>query len=153
MEKMESNKKEGKKKKFIEELRGKDCAGNVTLALRRTGFANSTMYLWKKEDKEFSENWDEAVREGKETFADEAEHALRGQVLRGNVTAAIFTLKCLRPEKWREKQILEHKLPQLPEMSAALKEAIYEGFKQRIRAESTPRVKSDTSGKAAGVGG
>ena len=65
------------------------------------------MYRWKKEYKNFSKNWDEAVKTGKETFADEAEHSLRALVLQHSVPATIFALKCLRSEKWREKQIFD----------------------------------------------
>ena len=151
--KRNSNKKRETRGRFIEELQSKDCAGNVTLALRRTGYKRTTMYRWKKEYKNFSKNWDEAVKTGKETFADEAEHSLRVLVLQQNVPATIFALKCLRSEKWREKQVLEHELPQLPEISTALKGAIYEGFKKRIREESVSRIKNATGGKAAGVGG
>lgn len=152
MEKMESNKKRGMKKRFIDELRDKECAGNVTIALRKVGYANSTMYLWRKEDKKFSEEWDEAVLKGKETLADEALHALRGQVLKGQIVAIIFALKNLRPDEWKDRQAVTHDIPKLPELPVVIKNAIYKGFKENIRGKSKPRIKGNPERETVNVG-
>lgn len=152
MDKMDTNKKREIKEKFLEELQDKDVGGNVTIALRRLGYARSTMYLWRSQDEKFCEAWDDAVLQGKETLADEAVHALRGQVLKGNITAIIFALKNLRSEQWMDRQAVTHEVPKLPELPIVIKDAIYERFKENISGKSKPRIKGNSKRKTVNVG-
>src|SRR3989339_1790950 len=97
------------KKRFIEELRSIRSAGNVLATCIYLGFSRPTMYYWRKNNEEFDHNWSEAVAEGLETRADEAENALRLAVTKDrNITAIIFTLKNLKPERYREKFDIEN---------------------------------------------
>jgi len=110
MEKSNTHKKKDlMKSRFLEELRSEEVGGNITIALRRLGFHRSTLYDWKATDIEFADAWEIAVVDGKEAMADEAEHALRKQILNGNVTAIIFSLKNLRHEQWEDREVKEHR--------------------------------------------
>lgn len=68
------------------------------------GIAASTLYRWKNEHKEISE----ALKRGKEVVDYQVENALLNNALKGHTTAQIFWLKNRRPDKWRDKQDLEH---------------------------------------------
>ena len=68
------------------------------------GIAASTLYRWKNEHKELSE----ALKRGKEVVDYQVENALLNNALNGHTTAQIFWLKNRRPDKWRDKQDLEH---------------------------------------------
>ena len=100
-------KKEKMKKKFLDFL-GSEGGGNALFTCKNLGFARSTMYKWRDEDKKFMEEWDDAMIEGKETLADEAEAYLRKIVRDGKLGAITFTLKNLRPDKWKDRQTIEH---------------------------------------------
>ena len=92
------------KQLFLETLANEAVAGVVTIACRRLNRPRATVYDWKNTDKEFSDKWDKIVEEARDVFADEAEYGLRRNVLEGNVSAQIFTLKNLRPTKWKDKR-------------------------------------------------
>jgi len=94
--------REGHKKAFLEVLCASDCLGNVMVAARKTGIARQTLYRWRKEDSDFAAEWDEYKATADDMLVDEAHSALIGAIRAGNVTAIIFTLKTLRPEKWGE---------------------------------------------------
>ncbi len=94
-------KKERAKQRFLEALEDERFGGKVSLAAKRAGVSRRTLYRYKNNDEKFSKDWDEAIFCVKEDLADTAEYELRKAVLRGNVRAAIYTLKCLRPEIYR----------------------------------------------------
>lgn len=62
------------------------------------------MYRLRAEDPIFRQEWDQIVDLSREGLADIAESKLYEHVRGGNITAIIFTLKKLRPEKWGDKQ-------------------------------------------------
>ena len=68
------------------------------------GIATSTLYDWKKKYPEISET----LKKGKEVVDIEVENALLKSALEGNITAQIFWLKNRKPNRWREKQSIEH---------------------------------------------
>lgn len=65
----------------------------------RLGVSTSTFYKHKSEQKEFSD----ALKYSKETLVARLEQTLFQKALEGNMTAVIFSLKNLRPDKWGEK--------------------------------------------------
>jgi len=77
-----------KKKRFLEAYARK--LGNVTQACLAAGVSRRVYYDWR-EDPEFRQ----AVEEVDESQIDYAEHALRLQVMKGNIAAIIFMLKTL----------------------------------------------------------
>lgn len=95
------------KAKFIKELSSKNCGGNISFACKSIGFSRQAIAVWRREDQNFDEATVEAVIQGRDTLADAAEQALVKRVNDGNVTAIIFTLKCLRPERWNDKGIIQ----------------------------------------------
>lgn len=99
---------EEQKKRFLDELKRNEVAGNVHVACTRLGYSRATVYYWKKTDAKFEAEWNDTVLEAKEKMADEAEFQLRNQMLSGNMTAVIFTLKNLRPKDWKDRSEVEH---------------------------------------------
>lgn len=68
--------------------------------------SRSTIGVWAQKHDDFSQ----AIGKGKAACAFWWETALRNAALtgRGNVTAAIFGLKNMAPDEWRDKQAVEH---------------------------------------------
>lgn len=96
--------------KFINELSSLRSAGNVLVACQMLGFARSTVYYWRVNNEEFAKRWEAAILDSFELKVDEAENALRLAVTKDrNITAIIFTLKALKPERYGDKIKLEHR--------------------------------------------
>ncbi|GEM_PF-3117210 len=96
--------------KFIAEFKSLRSAGNVLVACQTLGYARSTVYHWRIIDEGFAHLWDETVLDGFDIRADEAENALRLAITKDrNITAIIFTLKNLRPDRYRERFDVEYK--------------------------------------------
>ena len=70
----------------------------------RIGINPATLYDWKKKYPEISN----ALKKGKQVIDYQVENALLDNALNGNTTAQIFWLKNRRPDKWRDKQNVEH---------------------------------------------
>ena len=65
----------------------------VQLACEKTGLGRATYYRWKKDDKEFAKEADEAIHEGVKLMNDMAESQLLSAIKDKNLTAIIFWLK------------------------------------------------------------
>jgi hypothetical protein len=93
-----------KRKAFIGALAK---TGTVTHAAKAAKIGRRTAYQWRDADEVFAAEWDEAL----EFVADEIEDALRTLALKcyddnppkSATTAAIFLLKGMRPNKYRER--------------------------------------------------
>jgi hypothetical protein len=68
------------------------------------GINPATLYTYKKK----YDKIDKSLKKGKEVVDYLVENALLKQALEGNTTAQIFWLKNRRPDKWRDKQQIEH---------------------------------------------
>lgn len=88
------------KERFLETLGMDRVAGNVLVAANAVGLSRDTVYRWRREDAKFAQSWIEVVALAEDKRADLAEDKLHEQVLKGNITAIMFTLKRLRPERW-----------------------------------------------------
>ena len=132
------------KKDFVGFLR-EEGGGNVSFSCRKLGKPRATIYLWREKDKGFNEECKKAIEEGKETLADEAEVSLRSIVRKGDSRAVIFTLKNLRPKRWRDSQVIEHEGQiEFEGISDELKKAakeVYGKFRRDIRKPNTKRSK------------
>ena len=73
----------------------RDKAGNVTAVARELGVARSTIYRRVAK----SPALQETLTDAREELVDIAESALRREVLAGNITAIIFTLKTQGKER------------------------------------------------------
>ena len=83
------------------------CLANgdsVKHACEVSGIGRKTVYLWRSQDGDFAEAWDEAIESGVERLEDEAYR----RALVGSDTLMIFLLKAKRPKVYADKQRLEH---------------------------------------------
>ena len=65
----------------------------IQIACEKTGIGRATFYRWKKDDKNFSTQVDEALLDGNELVNDMAESQLMSAIRDKNLTAIIFWLK------------------------------------------------------------
>lgn len=65
----------------------------IQLVCEKTGLGRATYYRWRKDDKEFAKEADEAIHEGVKLMNDMAESQLLSAIKDKNLTAIIFWLK------------------------------------------------------------
>jgi ACT domain-containing protein len=65
----------------------------IQVACEKVGVARATFYRWRKDDKEFAQQADEALSSGSALINDMAESMLISAIKNGNITAIIFWLK------------------------------------------------------------
>jgi len=70
----------------------------------RFEISESTFYQWCRDHPEIREG----IKRGKKPVDAYVEKALLKQAVGGNVTACIYWLKNRRPDRWRDKQEVEH---------------------------------------------
>ena len=68
------------------------------------GICRDTLIQWKKKFPDISDT----LKKGKEVVDYQVENALLNKARGGDTTALIFWLKNRKPEKWRDKQDVEH---------------------------------------------
>lgn len=109
---------------FLEELRKR---GNVTDAVAAAGMARTTAYEWREKDPEFAAAWGAALDEAADALEKEAwrrayegvEEPLIGRVERDRDDVITYVrrysdslmqllLKAHKPEKYRERQEVQH---------------------------------------------
>lgn len=83
-------KTEQQKNKLIKQLKETPI---VQIACQRTGISRATYYRWKKSDKKFREQAEEALIKGIDLVNDLAESQLISGIRDKNLTAIIFWLK------------------------------------------------------------
>ena len=95
--------KKKQQKLFIEHLRQ---TANVSASCEFAGIASrNTVYNWRDDDELFAEAWSSALN----SSLDEIESKLFSRAKEGQSdTAAIFLLKAHRPEKYKERGVIEH---------------------------------------------
>lgn len=95
------------KEKLLKEI---EKSGNVYLSCMKTGIDKATFYRWRKDDKQFSKKATEAVKRGRESNCDLAEHALMLNVKDKKMDAIKYVLshqsKIYKPKA--RKVIIEH---------------------------------------------
>jgi len=154
MDIMDRHQSQKSKKKFLDYLKD-EGGGNILFTCKKLGKSRSAIYLWREKDKKFNNDCKDAVEEGKETLADEAEASLRSSVKKGDPRTIIFALKNLRPSQWRDSQVIEHggkveieDKNTSKELKKAVKE-VYEKFRKDIR---KPNTKGSKKNKTLGMG-
>jgi len=98
--------KRRKKKDFLKELAGPDCAGSVTAACERIAVVRSTVYEWRHRDAIFEVAWDDAVVTGQKHLIRLAESSLVALLKQHHPTITIFTLKNKDRDNWRDSEDL-----------------------------------------------
>lgn len=113
---------EERKDRFLEELAKR---ANVSAAAKKAGVGRSTVYDWYRADEDFAKRWDEAVDVAVDSLEKEAWRRARDGVLKpvyqkgekvGTVREfsdqlMITLLKAHRPDRYRDRQQLEHTGP------------------------------------------
>jgi hypothetical protein len=89
-----------KKERFLENYRN---LGTITAAAQAVGTSRSQVWRWTKGDKEFSEAFEQAKEEFIEKLEKELYDRAKDRQGKDSVVALIFSLKALKPEKYREK--------------------------------------------------
>lgn len=90
------------------------------------GINVATLYKYKKAYNKINE----ALKKGKEVVDIEVENALLKSALEGNITAQIFWLKNRKPNRWREKQSIEHTGEASTKLSDIFKQIGGEGLEE-----------------------
>lgn len=80
--------------KFLEELRKVPI---VQVACEKVGVSRNTVYRWKREDKEFAKQFDEALADGVEFVNDMSESQLLQLIKEKNFSAVRFWLNKRHP--------------------------------------------------------
>lgn len=108
-----------KRAAFLEAL-GKTAS--VTRACKVVRLGRTAIYDWRNADEDFAKAWDTAVERGTDALEDEAvrrahEGTLKpvyqggkkvGTIREYSDTLLIFTLKARRPEKYKDRAVVEH---------------------------------------------
>ncbi len=81
-------------KKFLEELRKVPI---VQVACEKVGVSRNTVYRWKREDKDFAKQFDEALADGVEFVNDMSESQLLQLIKEKNFSAVRFWLNKRHP--------------------------------------------------------
>lgn len=94
---------------------------------RNMGINKATIYDWIKRFADISN----ALKKGKEVVDYEVENALLEKAKGGDVTAMIFWLKNRRPEKWRDKPVVDADREALEKLDNMLRD-----FKDAVKQET-----------------
>jgi hypothetical protein len=111
-----------RRKRFLEALA---AGSSITAAARAAGVDRRTPYKWRDSDPAFDEEWVSHLEAGTDALEDEARrravegvkrpiyHAGKrvGVVVEHSDQLMMFLLKARRPEKYRERQAIEHSGP------------------------------------------
>lgn len=142
-------KKNRKKKEFLDHLRKIPI---VLVACEKSGLSRNTVYRWRKEDKEFQREMDEALLEGEEMVNDMSESQLLTMIKEKNWSAVSFWLRHRNP-KFRDKlevttkSELQEELT--PEQEAIVREALSLANSRQIittKEDKDGEQKHDTGG-------
>lgn len=87
---MSINRKQQQKDALCEQLKKTPI---VQITCEKVGIGRATYYRWRKDDKVFAKNSDEALSEGVQLMNDMAESQLLSAIKSQNLTAIIFWLK------------------------------------------------------------
>ena len=115
---------EQEKKLLLEQLKKTPI---VQIACEKTGIGRTTFYRWKKEDADFKNSADTALKQGKSLVNDMAESQLLGAIRDGNMTAIIFWLKHHHNEYANRVEVtakLAEQDPLNPEQESLIRQAI-----------------------------
>lgn len=91
------------------------------------GITAKTLYDWKNKYCEFCN----ALKKGKEVVDYEVENALLNKALGGDATAQIFWLKNRKPDKWRDKPVIDAENGAMDKLDNILRE-----FRDAVKSET-----------------
>lgn len=118
------SKKNKVKDSFLEELRKIPI---IQVACEKTGISRNSVYRWKKEDKEFRNDMEQALAEGEELVNDMSESQLLTLIKEKNWSAISFWLRHRNP-KFKDKVEITTKIgvddELTPEQEVVVKRAL-----------------------------
>ncbi|HRN69904.1 MAG TPA: phBC6A51 family helix-turn-helix protein [Candidatus Woesebacteria bacterium] len=99
----------------------------IQIVCEKVGIGRATYYRWRKEDKIFKKETDQAIQEGKFFINDLAESQLLSAIKNGNMTGIIYWLKHHHPDYTNKleittKQLEDEKLS--PEQEELIRNAL-----------------------------
>jgi len=92
------------KQRFLDALRLETTGANVLLACKIAEVNRTWMYQCKSEDPDFSQAWDRAILNGRQTLRDMAYSVVYKRLADGDKTVAMFVLKAIEPEVWNQEK-------------------------------------------------
>lgn len=116
-----SNRIEKDQKLLIEQLKKTPI---IQIACEKTGIGRATYYRWRKDNKEFAQLADEALKEGTLLVNDMAESQLLSAVRDQNMTGIIFWLKHHHPTYATKVEITANLKQPEEELTAEQQEAV-----------------------------
>lgn len=125
------------KERLLKEI---EKSGNVSLSCLKIGVDKATFYRWKKDDKEFRKKANEAIKRGRESNCDLAEHALMLNVKDRKMDAIKYVLshqsKIYKPKDKRA--FIIHSNAENSEKAVALKKKehdriYYDGYAEAYK--------------------
>jgi len=111
-------------KQFLEELRKVPI---VQVACEKTGVSRNTVYRWKREDKVFSNDFDEALAEGVNYVNDMSESQLLQLIKDQNFSAVRFWLNKRHPAYNEKVEVINKH--EITELSDSQKDTIKQALK------------------------
>jgi hypothetical protein len=142
-------KKNRKKSEFLDHLRKIPI---VLVACEKSGLSRNSVYRWRKEDKEFQKEMDEALIEGEEMVNDMSESQLLTMIKEKNWSAVSFWLRHRNP-KFKDKLEVttksEFQEELTPEQEAIVREALSLANSRQIistKEDENGEQKHDTGG-------
>lgn len=111
----------------------------VQVACEKSGVGRSTYYAWRKDDKKFAKEADEAITSGTNFINDMAESKLIQNIQSGNNTAIIFWLKN-HHDSYNDRIVHEHVVAEeeiTEEKKAMVKALINIGFANILKSYDT----------------
>lgn len=120
---------------FLEQLRKIPI---IQIACEKVGVSRNSIYRWRKEDKQFREEWDKAITEGQLLVNDMSESQLISAIKDRNMQAIMYWLRHHHPSYTNTLQI-KHALEDedlTPEQEALVREALRLAFASQIKIET-----------------
>ena len=108
MPKVKETKEIRQKEAYIQSL--KNGTSRVEAA-EAAGICTTTVWNWRKKDKQFQKDEEEALESRITIVEDALLKTATGKAGKGQVIAQIFYLKNRGKDKWKDKQEIEHKVP------------------------------------------
>lgn len=160
---LKQNKKKGE---LIEQLKKTPI---IQIACEKVGVGRATFYRWRKDDKEFAEQVEQALNDGAYLVSDMAESKLISAIKKESLPAIIFWLKSHHP-KYRTKLDVNASFrnldePLTPEQEALVREALrlagsgletiinQQSHEQSITSGSNADQREQLSNDPPGIGG
>ena len=101
----------------------------IQIASKKSGIGRATYYRWRKEDKKFTKDSDEAITEGLLLINDLAESQLLAAIQDRNMTALIFWLRNRHPAYSNKLEITGHLKHSKEELTLEEKKLIRKALK------------------------